>query len=110
MPRSSIAAAMQRSQASRIEVDDHACVPHAQARVPVLLNVVLGAAEPADQEHREAIAWLARDAAIGRARVQVRELGLAITHDLVEALDQQAHRVAATDELVRRLVHGHGVA
>jgi len=50
------------------DVDGHVCVAHAQPRVPVLPDVVVGTAEPADQEHGEAIAGAAIDLAVEARR------------------------------------------
>src|SRR5450432_4548934 len=81
--------------------DGHARVAHPQPWVPVPLHVRVRAAEPADQEQREPVARSAADLAV-LPLVQRRQRGLALVHEIVEALDELAHGPLATESLERR--------
>ena len=59
----------------------------------VVLDVILRAAEPTDQEHRESIARAAVDLAIWIAHVKASEVGL---HRVVERLDDRANAISST--------------
>lgn len=83
-------------------------MPHAQARVAVLLDVIIGTAEPADEEQGEAVAALPADLAVLIAGVQPGERRLAAAHRVIEVLHDPPHHGLAAKELVRglaRVVH-----
>ena len=87
-------------------VDGDLRVAHAQPRVTVLGDVVLRAAEPADEEERERSRDVCATRPLLVARVQSRQLGLELGHRVVEALGDHAHRSFAAEARVRRVFHG----
>ncbi len=81
-------------------VDRHLGVTHAQPRMPVVPHIVVGAAEPADQERTEPVAVAAADLALLVQLVQRRERRLGLLHHVVETLDQRDHLLASADLVV----------
>ena len=80
------------------DIDGDAGVAHAQAGVAVRGDVVLRAAQPADEEEGKAILTGTLDAPLGVAGVEAREGGLVAGHARVEALDDAAHDGLAAEE------------
>ncbi len=80
-------------------VDLDAAVTHPEPRVAVLLDVVLRASEPPDEEEGKAVARKAADAALGVEGVEASERGLLALHRVVKALYQGPDLARAAQQI-----------
>jgi|GEM_PF-5901485 len=74
-------------------------VPHAQAWVAKALGVVRWPAQPAAQKPKQLVARIGHRAAVYRAQFAVAWLEV---HQVVEAVDQRAHRRFVADPVKQR--------
>ena len=75
-------------------------MPHAKPRVPVLFDVVLWAAEPADEEERKTFARLTTNAPLLIKRMGRRERGFVALHHVVESLRERQHDVSSAEYVI----------